>query len=140
MVADFGGGKTPGYFISTEEESATREDDIYAFAKTMDRLILAFQQTGGMKRTSVIYVEALCEGVGELLNREYGRDLRQALNFSSLYNGYAEALEVVLFHCNLDCAAEDVLPRRPEGIRADIVDTLNTCIRNMAMIAIKITI
>lgn len=131
MVADFGGGKT--YYVSPPDAPATPEDDIYAFAKTMEQIVKAAAGAMDCQKVSYYYWERFIQGLRDMLESPNSGQLRKELEFSSLYSGYAEALETILSHLNLFCAAEDVLPRTGQEIRAEVVHTINSCVIDMGI-------
>lgn len=127
MVSDFGGGKTRGYYVSDADKPADAEDDIYAFAKIMEELFTEAYKCGNMD--GMVYWDRFADGLQRMLHEPYSSDLRRNLDFYSLYNGYAEALEVILGLHSMGYYAEDILPKRNESTRTQIIEELNSCLR-----------
>ena len=121
ILSDFGvGAKTSGYYVSDDKETATAEDDIFAFMTVAERLCNLSARNG-----ATMYHAMFKNGIDEALYREYSHEIRCNLTFSSLFNGYAEALESFLGLNNQGLCAEDVLPKTNESLRMKCVDTLN---------------
>ncbi len=127
MVSDFGGGKTRGYYVSEADKPADAEDDIYAFAKVMEELFAEAYKCGNMD--GAVYWDRFADGLQMMLHEPYSSNLRRDLDFRSLYNGYAEAMEFVLGLNSMGYVAEDILPKRDESIRTQIIEELNSCLR-----------
>lgn len=127
MVSDFGGGKTRGYYVSEADKPADAEDDIYAFAKVMEELFAEAYKCGNMN--GAVYWDRFADGLQMMLHEPYSSNLRRDLDFRSLYNGYAEAMEFVLGLNSMGYVAEDILPKRDESIRTQIIEELNSCLR-----------
>ena len=127
MISDFGGGKTPGYFVSDAHKPSDIEDDIYAFAKIMEELFIEAYRCGNMNAS--VYWDRFADGLERLLHQPYSSDVRRTLDFHSLYNGYAQTLETVLDLNSLGYCAEDILPTINESIRTQILEELNSCLR-----------
>jgi len=122
MVSDFGFGKTFGYSNSAPDEPTNKVDDIYAFAVTMKEIcdkVKVFdriEDKWGMT--------AFLSGLKEILHNEC---VKNEISFFDLFNGYAEALEVILGLNALGCCAEDVLPDLQMSINEQIVAEINQC-------------
>jgi serine/threonine protein kinase len=123
MLSDIGGvGKTPGFCLTQEGEPAQRADDIYGFAQTMRMLYEKFH----IHSESPFSVWNIFKrGLDELVGIVSSDPETTEIKFSSLYNSYAEALEVVLGLNSAGYSAEDLLPRPSAGIRMEIVSRLN---------------
>lgn len=125
IAADFGiGVKTSGYYVSDDNKPAEPEDDIFAFAKTMANIL---GNCVDLNENGYAYISFMA-GLKEMLNSEYGREVRRGTTFLSLFNAYAEAIESFLGLRSLGYAAEDILPANAgrRGFRAKVVDTLNS--------------
>lgn len=122
MVSDFGFGKTPGYCNSALDEPTNKVDDIYAFAVTMGEICEKVKVSGRIE--DKWGMTAFLGGLREILNNKC---VRNEISFSDLYNGYAEALEVIMGLNTLGYCAEDVLPDLQLSINEQIVTEINQC-------------
>ena len=124
IIGDFGVNvKTKGYYVSAQNEPATSEDDIYAFAKTVTEIIpyCVDLQTCG-------YYISLLASPKEILNEEYGGDIRKNLTFTDLRGVYLNILDYIMrnyFNMPYDFNSEQVLPSTYKGIKAQIIGALD---------------
>lgn len=123
MISDIGGvGKTPGFCLTQEGEPAKHSDDVFGFAQTMGMLCEKFH----IQSESPFSVwNIFMRGLEELIWIVKSNPETVDISFNSLYNSYAEALEVVLGLNSAGYSAEDLLPKPSPGIRMEIISKLN---------------
>ena len=93
----------------------------------MEELFAEAYKCGNMN--GAVYWDRFADGLQMMLHEPYSSNLRRDLDFRSLYNGYAEAMEFVLGLNSMGYVAEDILPKRDESIRTQIIEELNSCLR-----------